>query len=215
MSKRGLFIVFEGIDGCGKGTQIIELISYIKSLDKYQDVLLTHEPWKSRKIKERLEKEKNAFSSGLDIAHLFVSDRSLHSRKLIIPNVKRKIFVISDRYALSTIAYQSAQGVPMDVLFKMHRNKGILIPDITFFIDVSSEIAEARLKKRGGQIEKFEKSNFRAVLIEQYRKLIKQGQQNERLFGKVLSIDGTRSITEVSKDVREVFDKFYNAWRKK
>ena len=180
--KRGLFIVFEGIDGCGKGTQAIELVNHIKNRDKYQDVLLTHEPWKSKRIKYRLEKEKDAFSSGLEIGRLFVNDRSWHSRKLIIPNVKRKIFVISDRYALSTIAYQSVQDVPISTLFRMHHNRGIINPDITFFIDVSSEIAEQRLKKRGQAIEKFEESNFRKMLIEQYRKLIKQG-QGFRLFG--------------------------------
>ena len=207
--KKGMFVVFEGIDGSGKGTQIIQLVEYIKKLDKYQDVIITHEPWKSKRIKNRLEEEKDAFSSGLEIANLFVNDRVEHVKKLIVPNVRRGIFVLSDRYALSTIAYQSAQGVPVKVLLEMHRGKGVLVPDVTFFIDVPSNVVESRLKKRGESIEKFEKREFRDVLIRQYRDLIKNAQDNGYVFGKVILIDGTGEISDIAKRIREEFEVFY------
>lgn len=213
MNNKGLFITFEGIDGSGKGTQLMLLAEHIKKLDKYQDIVITHEPWKSKKIKDRLEKVRDAFSSGLEIANLFIEDRVKHTKELIIPNIRKGIFVLSDRYALSTIAYQSAQGISSEVLLNMHHGKGILIPDITFFIDLTSKIAEQRLRKRGNPIDKFEEEKFRKILIEQYRKLIKDAQKNEQCFGKVVIIDGTKNISKVAESIKKEFGKVYEKWR--
>ena len=51
-NKKGLFIVFEGIDGSGKETQMLELARYIRQRNKYQDVIITHEPWQNDEIKK-------------------------------------------------------------------------------------------------------------------------------------------------------------------
>ncbi|MEK6872099.1 MAG: dTMP kinase [Nanoarchaeota archaeon] len=212
MTKRGLFIVFEGIDGSGKGTQMMLLADYIKKIDKYQDILLTHEPWKSKEIKKRLEEEKDAFSSGLDIARLFVKDRADHSKQLIVPHIEDGIFVMCDRYSLSTIAYQSAQGISISQLIYMHQNKRILKPDVTFFIDVSSNIAEERLQKRGDKIEKFEKKDFREVLIKQYRDIIRKIQENIIHGEKIIVIDGSKDVSSVAECIKTEFEKIYHEW---
>ncbi|MEN9626382.1 MAG: hypothetical protein RL557_710 [archaeon] len=205
-----MFIVFEGIDGSGKGTQMLLLAEYIKKLDKYQDILLTHEPWKSKKIKERLEKEKDAFSSGLEIARLFVHDRKMHSNRLIIPTIRKGIFVVCDRYILSTVAYQSTQGIPISRLVHMHSKKKILVPDVTFFIDVPSEIAEERLKKRGDPIEKFEKREFRDKLIHQYKEVIRQFQDKRQ--ENIIVIDGSKDVQSIAKNIKQKFEAVYNNW---
>ena len=53
-NKQGLFVVIEGADGSGSTTQNLMLHNYVKQLSKYNDVLTTHEPWKSKIIKKRL-----------------------------------------------------------------------------------------------------------------------------------------------------------------
>ena len=146
MEKRGLFIVFEGIDGSGKSTQIGKLADYIREVDKYQDVLLTREPtWRSKELKKLLIQEKDAFSSGERMAQLFIEDRKAHTFDQISSNLNQGVFVLCDRYSMSTCAYQSAQGVNLTRLIDAHRNDSIIIPDLTFFINVPEKIAEARM----------------------------------------------------------------------
>jgi len=99
-------------------------------------VLRTHEPWKSSEIKRKLETEKDAYSGAEEIAELHVEDRARHTQKLIRPNLRAGAVVLCSRYTLSTCAYQWAQGLSLSKLLEMHEHRGILIPDVTFFLDV-------------------------------------------------------------------------------
>ena len=119
--KRGMFIVFEGSDGSGKGTQMINLAGHIKDLDKYKDVILTHEPWRSEEIKRKLKEDKEAYSDGIKMAGLYVNDRINHSEE-INSRLNEGYFVLCDRYKLSTCAYQWTQGVDLYRLLKMHED---------------------------------------------------------------------------------------------
>jgi len=132
--KRERFIVFEGIDGAGTSTQLIESVRYLESLDKYQDVLRTHEPWKSGEIKRKLAEDRDAYSDGLKMAELYVQDRIQHTKELVQPILDKGVFVLSDRYSMSTCAYQSTQRVDLNELIKMHDLSRVLVPDITFLL---------------------------------------------------------------------------------
>jgi len=143
--KKGKFIVFEGIDGCGKSTQAWMLGKYLFELNKYNHVIMTREPWKNQDIRKILKEDEDPYSEAEKLARLFIDDRKQHVEKLIKSNTRKKIHVISDRYSLSTLAYQQAQGVPLNKLLKMH--KGLLIPDIIFLIDISVKVALQRMKK--------------------------------------------------------------------
>ena len=116
MVKKGIFLVFEGIDGAGTSSQLIRLMGHIEDKNKYQDVLRTHEPWKNEEIKKRLREEKDAYSHVKIMSKLFVNDRIIHSFNLIEPNIKLGVLVLCDRYSMSTCAYQTAQGADMDEL---------------------------------------------------------------------------------------------------
>ncbi len=208
--KKGLFIVFEGIDGSGKGTQLSELIKHLDGLNKYIDIIKTHEPWRSYEIKRKLEEDKEAYSDGITMAKLYVEDRINHSLE-IKAKLNERYFVLCDRYKMSTCAYQWTQGVDLEELFKMHEDDRILIPDLTLFIDVNAEIAQERREKRGTKYEKFEYVKFQSELRRNYLSLIER-QDCSDIFGEVCMINGRGSVEEVSDRVRNAFMVVYSKW---
>ncbi|MEM2089718.1 MAG: dTMP kinase [Candidatus Pacearchaeota archaeon] len=200
--KKGKFIVFEGIDGCGKSTQAYLFVKYLFTKNKYTHVLLTREPYKSRKIRDILKKKHNAYEEAELLTKLFFQDRKKHVKEVILPALKKGIYVVSDRYKLSTIAYQSTQGMPLQKLINMHKN--MPIPDITFIVDANARTAKERIEKEQKIIEqKFEKSiEFQELLRKVYLKLPKII-NNERIF----IINGEKTINEVAKEVQEIYER--------
>lgn len=213
-SDGGLFIVSEGIDGSGEDTQLEILYRLIKSLDKYQDVLLTHEPWKNEEIKRRLQEEKDAYSNAEEMAHLYIGDRTEHTYVLVRPNVSAGVIVLCSRYMMSTCAFQQAQGMSLDRLLKLHerQHNGVLKPDLTLWFDVKGEVAAERRQKRGVPPEKFEHMEFLDKANENYRALYEMSRKNSSLFGRVERIDANPDILTVAKSVEEAFLNLYYDW---
>ncbi len=194
MSK---FIVLEGNEGCGKSTQIHSLAKNLMSYSKLIDVLLTREPWKSGEIRKRLEEEDDPYANAELMTRLYVKDRKEHTGKLVLPNLTKGVYVISDRYKYSTIAYQSCQGIELDYLVDMH--KGMLVPDITFVLDVPVGDIIKRLRERKDKIKekKFENNKdflekLRSIYLEMPN--ICKGEP-------VVVVDGNRSEEEISREI--------------
>jgi dTMP kinase len=225
VEKRGLFIAYEGPDRVGKSLQSSRLSKYIKSLDKYADVLETHEPWKSEEIKAKLEEDKDILNDGHLMAELFIENRARHTQLLIRPVLKTGGIVISDRYKMSTCAYQWAQGVPLHDLLSLHQYRGILTPDITFCFEAPYEILLERGNKRIGESfkaesvssadkEKFERDDiFAKKVLEAYRSLSHMAQVDNTIFGKVNVIDASKSVDEVFDQIKTSFDNLYSNWK--
>jgi dTMP kinase len=168
MSVTSLFVVFEGIDGSGKSTQIGRVADEIRRWNKYQDIVLTREPtWKARDIKQRLERERDAFSNGVPMAAGYIADRAEHWGE-IRNDLELNRVVLCDRYVLSTLTYQSTQGVDVLQLANDHFRLGIGRPDITFYLALSPDEAERRIVARPEKREKFEEINFARRLVEQH-----------------------------------------------
>lgn len=203
--KRGLFIAFEGIDGCGKSTQVTKLAKHILDLDKHNHVLITREPYKNRDIRKILQAESNPYSQAENLAELFVKDRKEHLNELILPTLNQGAYVITDRYSLSTLAYQQTQGVPLEKLISLHKN--VKIPDIVFLVDLPVKTALERMRKDSErEIEqKFEKEvEFIQKLRQNYLDLLNLPDYN------IIKIDGTESIEEIfERQIKPSFDKFY------
>lgn len=211
--KRGLFIDFEGIDGSGTSTHVHELTRRIEVLDKYQDVLRTHEPWKNPEIKWKLQKERDPYSGPKEMAELYIDDRTKHTQ-LIDACLKEEVFVLCSRYKMSTCAFQWASGVSLRELIKMHENRGILTPDLTFFLDIPREVAQERTKKRRER-EKFERdAQFIDKVIENYRTLAHCSYDKPELFGKVIIVNGNNPTQEVADDIYRNFLPLYKIWAK-
>jgi dTMP kinase len=203
--KKGLFITFEGIDGCGKSTQAERLADYIFGMSKYNHVLKTREPYDNEKIRKMLRETDDPYSQAKELAKMFTDDRKLHVKDLITPSLKKGVYVISDRYSFSTLAYQQTQGVQLKTLLNMHKN--LPIPDIVFIVDVPVEVALKRMHKDGardkGKEHKFEKDKaFMIKLRQNYLDLKPLPKHN------VIIIDGSKNIDEIfNEQIKPVFDK--------
>jgi len=200
--KKGMFIVFEGIDGCGKSTQIKKFAEYLFSKDKHNHVILTRNPYKDTDIRGILRQDDDPLTQSDKLANLFIEDRKLHAQEVIIPGIEKNHFVVSDRYKLSTIAYQGAQGLSILDLIKRHEK--LPIPDITFIIDLSAQDSALRMKKEESRSEhKFEADlNFLENVRQNYLKT-KDFLTNEKIF----IIDGKRDIDSIFNEIVSIFEK--------
>lgn len=194
IEKRGKFIAFEGIDGSGKTTQAWLLADKILNLSKYFHLLLTREPYKETEIRKILRQDDDPYSQAEKLAELFVNDRKKHVNEIILPNLNKQVHVISDRYKLSTLVYQSIQGVEFNKLLQMH--SGLPVPDITFFIDVPAEVAIQRMKQDSRNEQKFEKSpEFLEKLRQKYLEMPKLLNEN------IIIINGNRDVETIHQEI--------------
>jgi len=210
MTENSKFFVFEGIDGCGKTTQIGKLSERIRASNKYQDILLTREPtWRDKLIRKALEEDSDPYSSAVAMSHQFIGDRAIHWTEQIKHSLEQEVFVICDRFSLSTCAYQSAQGVPLEELLLAHKERGIGVPRLTFYVDVSLDVARERKIGRREYLEKFEKdSEFDEKLLNNYRKIIVMTKSDElvrNVLGDIVTIDGTGSVAKVEADIWDAY----------
>jgi len=202
--KKGMFITFEGIDGCGKSTQIRELTKHIFEKDKHNHIILTRNPYKNTNIRKILTQDTDPNSQSEKLADLYITDRINQTNELIIPNLEKGHIVISDRYKISTIVYQSAQGLDMQSL--IDKQSSLPVPDMTFVIDISPEEAQLRMKKEPVEIRgKEHKFEANLEFIHKLRKNIFKSK--ELLSEKIFIIDGFRSIEEITQEICQIFDK--------
>ncbi len=155
MSKKGLFITFEGIDGCGKSTQLNLLSEYLKS--EGLEVVITREPGAKglgEKLREILLNYEGEVSSNCE-AFLFLADRAQHIDTLVKPAIEAGKVVLCDRHTDSTIAYQGyGRGVDLEQIKMLNRiaTSG-LVPDLTFVFDLDVEISQMRVGKTKDRME--------------------------------------------------------------
>ncbi|MEK6902977.1 MAG: dTMP kinase [archaeon] len=201
VASKGLFIAFEGIDGSGKTVQVHKLTEWIFAHYRRVDtIVVTHEPTDSKFTKEIHERAslKNTDDRSMPkerLLELFVLDRSEHVDNIIIPNLEKKAVVLCDRYKYSTIAYQSAQGVP--IAHAISENEEFPTPDLTFIFNVSAEKAVERLQKQGKELDKFIKIPFLEKVKEQYLKL--PGLLPKE---KIQIINANQTIEQIHDDVK-------------
>ncbi|MFH1711187.1 MAG: dTMP kinase [Nanoarchaeota archaeon] len=196
-----MFIVFEGIDGCGKTTQIFLLASHLYSLSKYNHILITREAYKDRKIREVLKQDESKDKAD-KLTELFVQDRKEHITDLITPGLNKNVIVISDRYKYSTICFQAAQRQDVNELIKMHDN--MPIPDFIFILDVPAGVAFERINLRNKAVNKTETNKF-----EENSNFLEKTRQNYLKLKELLPeeniilIDGSLSPEKVFLEIKE------------
>tara|TARA_B100000459_G_scaffold29760_1_gene14330 strand:- start:1307 stop:1951 length:645 start_codon:yes stop_codon:yes gene_type:complete len=152
---RGKFIVFEGIDGCGKTTQIEEISKWIPTsglLRGDSKLVKTREPGGSslgKKLRNLiLDNNKDNKPSSLAELLLYSADRAEHISKIISPALEKQDWVLSDRFCDSTLAYQ---GYGRNINLEIIKNIESIVcqgeyPDLTIFLEISAEESFLRRK---------------------------------------------------------------------
>ena len=202
LNKR--FITFEGGEGSGKSTQIR---LFKKKLSKIENVILTREPGgtkESELIRKILVKGKETkFSDEVEILLLYAA-RKDHLDKVIIPNLKKKNYVLCDRYIDSTFAYQT-KGKQSNLKLIRLLNKTIIdnfLPSLTFYLDIDPSKGISRSKRLSNKELRFE--NMPLSYHQQIRKnFLKLSKKHKR----IVKIDGSLSKKEIEDSIWKVFKK--------
>jgi dTMP kinase len=150
--NRGRLIAFEGLDGCGKTTQIARLAESFQKAG--HDPLVTCEPTDGeygRRIRAMAHDGAPPVAPEEEL-RWFIEDRREHVSGSIAPALAAGRHVLSDRYFLSTVAYQGARGLDaMRIL--THNEAEFPIPDLVLLLEVDVETALARVRARGARDE--------------------------------------------------------------
>jgi dTMP kinase len=199
-SMPGLFLTFEGIDGCGKSTQL-EMVARVLRL-RGRDVLITREPGGTQigeGVRELLLSDASVGIVPKTELFLIVGARAEHTAALIRPALDAGRVVLSDRYIDSTVAFQG-YGRQLDLEMVKRMNAFAtdrLLPDLTLVFDLDPALARARLHKRpvGGLLGAFddERAEFHARVREGYLTLAKQEPSRVQIIDASGPVDETHA----------------------
>jgi len=205
---KGLFITFEGIEGCGKTTQIERFADYLRK--EGNDVLLTREPGGTAigdEIRKILLKPEHTKMSAKAELLLYAAARAQHVAEKIRPATQQGTTVLSDRYADASTAYQgSARRLSLDLLTKLHQiATDNLIPDITFLLDLPANVGLSRARSRNeasGHEDRFE--NEELTFHEKVREGYLEIARNEPK--RVIIINASDGVDDIHSEIVRLFD---------
>jgi dTMP kinase len=160
-----MFITFEGVEGCGKSTQVKRLAEFLAARGK--EVLVTREPGGTpvaEKIRAILLDKENQSLHYLTELLLYAASRAQHVQELILPALAAGKTVICDRFFDSTLAYQGyGRDIDRELIYRLNdvATQGVK-PDLTFILDIPPEQGLERIKaKRGsGTLDRLELENL-------------------------------------------------------
>ena len=209
---RGKFIVIEGIDGCGKTTQINEISKWLPTsglLGKNSKLIKTREPGGSllgKKLRSLiLDNNQDNKPSSLAELLLYSADRAEHVSKIISPSLKNNDWVISDRFSDSTLAYQ---GYGRDINLQIIKDIESIVcqgeyPDITIFLEISPEESILRRKNEIPDRIESEGIKFLEKVNEGFKLIAKE--KNWKV------ISASQNIQTISNQIKEtVLNNFSN-----
>jgi len=203
---QGKFITLEGIEGSGKSTNLVTIKSI---LDQYKiDYVLTREPGGGPlgpHLRKLLLDKDQSISPSVEML-LMMADRRDHVDNLINPNLDKGIWVISDRYLDSTIAYQGGgRQLDIDLITSLSASLKLPTPDFTLLFDLPVDVALERAKERS-ELDRFEREpkDFHSRIRESYLEL---ASTNHR----IKTIDSSKDFESVSLQVEKYLTEFLNA----
>jgi dTMP kinase len=201
-SPPGKLIVFEGIDGTGKTTQLTLLAKVLT--DRGLPVVSTREPTDGtfgRKIRELYSNRESV--SRQEELELFLADRREHVQEVLAPALRAGKIILCDRYVLSTVAYQGAAGFsPLEILA---RNDFAPTPDLALLFQAAPDIGIARITgKRGESPNDFERADALARVAEIFSSL------NQPYIRR---IDATQDIAAVHTSVVNAVEQVIHNYR--
>jgi len=208
---KGKFIVIEGIDGCGKTTQIDEISRWLPTsglMGGDSKLIKTREPGGSllgKKLRNLiLENNKNNKPSSLAELLLYSADRAEHVSKIISPALEKEDWVISDRFADSTLAYQ---GYGRNINLEIIKNIESIVcqgeqPDLTIFLEITAEESILRRKNLVPDRIESEGINFLKKVNEGFKLIAKE--KNWKV------ISATQNINAITNEIKETLLKNFS-----
>lgn len=198
---RPLFIVLEGIDGSGTTTQLGRLVGHLEA--RGRRVHETREP-STGPVGQLLRQilmggHRLADGSpvdGLATALLFAADRRDHLRREIEPALAAGMDVVSDRYLLSSLAYQ-AQEADRDWVATLARD--LREPDLTLLLDLPVPVAAARRRAAGRVDERYDADEVQERVAARYRELVAGN-------ARAVTIDAAASVDDVALSIGRAVD---------
>ena len=191
--KRGAFIVFEGVDRCGKSTQV-DLLG--KSLNNAQNIRF---PNRTSNIGQLINSYLSSATNMSDQAiHLLFSANRWEATDDMKKQLESGVTLICDRYAHSGVAFSSAKGLDMD--WCVNCDRGLIAPDAIIYLDLSIEDA---MKRGDFGLERYEKKEFQETVRSKFIAL-------QRLSDKeslpLYTIDARKSKDELQSEIRVLVD---------
>lgn len=185
----GKLIALEGLDGSGKSTQMVDLVTALAAAG--QDVIATREPTDGpygQKI--RAMARSGDLVPPEEELRWFMEDRAEHLKQVIAPALEDGRTVVTDRYFLSTVAYQGARGLDWQGILGESEAR-FPAPDVALLFEVEAAVGLARVQARGGPLEPaFERLDFLERVAEIFAAL-------DRPY--IARIDGARPPSDVSQ----------------
>jgi len=213
--KKGLFITFEGLEGCGKTTQAKMLFDFLTK-QKIPSIY-TKEPGGTiigDEIRKILLDQKNNDMDYKSEMLLFLASRAENVRLIILPELGKGKVVISDRFYDSTTAYQG-YGRGIDLKIIKHLNSlvvGKAIPDLTFILDIDPHEGLKRSTSFGNSNEmRFEEEfiNKKVIGGKLFLERVRQGyyQLSQEETGRIKIIDANRNKEDISEEIVKIVNK--------
>jgi dTMP kinase len=201
-----MLITFEGIEGCGKSTQIELLYTYL--MQKGRAVIKTREPGGTpfgealRKVS--LTKDMTVFPLAELLAIMAI--RAQHVEEVIMPALEKRQIVLCDRFVDATYAYQGyGRGIDLGIIETLNRlvTKGVR-PNLTILLDCTATVGLKRKTGRHRSLDRFEKEtlSFHRKIRNAYAKLAKE--DPERFF----VVDANGDVEVIHRIIREKVDSF-------
>lgn len=192
------FVVFEGLDGTGTTTQLLELKKRADAENK--PTFFTGEPTDGeigKLVRRILSGTLPAIPETL--ARLFAADRGehLYGKNGIISQLKEGKTVFCDRYVLSSLAYQ---GLSSDPSLVSELNQHFPLPECLFFFEIDPEKSMERVLSRGCETEIFEKIEFQKKVYERYIQLLNQFREKEPDMT-IIRIDAAQPIPIITEKI--------------
>ena len=211
MQYPGKLITFEGLDGCGKSTQLERQAERLRQ--RGFPVSTTHEPggtWVGQQIREIvLHAASDALTPFTELALMFAA-RTQHIEQVIVPALEDGHVVLCDRFTDSSLAYQGhGRGISLAVIRALEESLYRDIrPDLTFVLDVDPAAAAqrtvARNRAASEKESRFEREGleFFEQVRQGYRRIAEQEPERVRM------VDGRGSVAEVHARISSLVDQF-------
>jgi dTMP kinase len=203
-SKRGKLIVFEGLDRCGKTTQIELLVKKLKEEESNRKIEQFKFPARETPIGKMIDSYLKETTEIEDhVIHLLFSANRWELNNMIKKHIEEGTTVILDRYIYSGIAFSSAKGLDLD--WCKSSDEGLILPDLVIFLDIS---IDELIKRSGFGLERYEKKEFQSKVRDQFLEIHKK---YYHLLSKCwLILDATIKINELHNQIYTIVKKMNN-----